>query len=121
MFTRLVVLWLIIVVLDIPYLAYAGPSLARMLNITSVRAEYALLSYLALALGISAQDPKDYFAAALRGAIFGLSTYGVYNFTNLAIMPQYELPVAARDIMWGTTLSAAASVINLLISRRYGI
>ncbi len=117
MFARLIVLCLIIIVLDIPYLAYAGPSFLQMLGTTSVRAEYALLSYLSLALGIAAQSPKDYFAAGVHGAIFGLSVYGVYNFTNLAIIPQYKLSIATRDILWGITLSAAASMINLLISK----
>ena len=74
---------------------------------------FAILSYLTLALGIY------YFAVKqnsyLNAAILGFVIYGVYNFTNLAVLKQYEFKTGAIDIAWGTTLCLLVTAISLPI------
>jgi uncharacterized membrane protein len=47
----------------------------------------------------------------LWGAMFGLVVYGVYDLTNLALLPQWTLKVTIIDILWGMFLYAIVSFI----------
>lgn len=47
----------------------------------------------------------------LWGAMFGLVVYGVYDLTNLALLPQWTLKVTIIDILWGMFLYAIVSYI----------
>jgi uncharacterized membrane protein len=38
------------------------------------------------------------------GAAFGFATYGVYNFTNMALFRRSAWDVSVKDIAWGTSL-----------------
>jgi uncharacterized membrane protein len=38
------------------------------------------------------------------GGLLGLLTYGIYNFTNLAILKNYSIPVTIFDTLWGGIL-----------------
>lgn len=41
---------------------------------------------------------KDIFVC---GALYGVVLYGVYNFTNYAVLTNYPAQVMVRDIVWG--------------------
>jgi len=47
----------------------------------------------------------------LLGAALGLSIYGLYDLTNLAILKTYPLPFAIVDISWGATVYAITSLV----------
>lgn len=47
--------------------------------------------------------------AAARGAALGLTVYGVYNLTNLALLKGWTWQVTAADVAWGILLTAAAA------------
>ena len=48
--------------------------------------------------------------AAGFGALFGLVVYGVYDFTNLALVVGWTTKVALVDVAWGTFLCASTAV-----------
>jgi len=52
----------------------------------------------------------------IRGALFGLTTYGIYNATNYATIKKYSSRVAMVDTIWGICLCAMASVLFRLVS-----
>jgi hypothetical protein len=78
---------------------------------------FAILCYLTLAFGIY------YFAVKqesyLSSIILGFVVYGVYNFTNLAVLKKYEIKTAAVDIAWGTTLFFLVTAISLPIIKMF--
>ena len=39
-----------------------------------------------------------------EATLLGLATYGIYDFTNHAILKNYDLPIAVMDTVWGATL-----------------
>ena len=39
-----------------------------------------------------------------EAALLGLATYGIYDFTNHAILKNYDLNIAIMDTVWGATL-----------------
>lgn len=43
-----------------------------------------------------------------QAALIGLCTYAIYDFTNYALLDQYDLGFAAADALWGGFLFAAA-------------
>jgi uncharacterized membrane protein len=47
----------------------------------------------------------------LWGALFGLVVYGVYDLTNLALLPQWSPMMTIIDILWGMFLYAIVSLI----------
>ena len=51
----------------------------------------------------------------LRGLMLALGMYGVYNTTNLAILPNYSNELAIRDTIWGTSLIMMVTFISQII------
>jgi len=45
------------------------------------------------------------------GAFFGLAVYGVFDFTNHAILDNYSLPLAMMDTIWGMVLCGTTTFI----------
>jgi len=48
---------------------------------------------------------------AKEGAFFGLVVYGVFDFTNHAIIENYSLPLAIMDTIWGTFLCGTTTLL----------
>jgi uncharacterized membrane protein len=48
---------------------------------------------------------------AKEGAFFGLVVYGVFDFTNHAILDNYSLPLAIMDTVWGSILCGTTTFI----------
>lgn len=74
--------------------------------------------YILLALGIvffalprvGVEDPI--WMAFLWGAFLGLVVYGVYDFTNYAILEKYPLAVVFVDFAWGGFVSGLAASLG---------
>lgn len=74
----------------------------------------AFLVYAALLIGIfvfvlpAANSSID---VLIKGALFGLIVYGVYDFTNLAIIKNWPLKISIIDMIWGGCLCSATSFL----------
>lgn len=85
----------------------------------------AIIFYLLFVVGIlffviSPAMEKDSLAfAALAGALFGLMTYATYDLTNLATLKDWPLLVTVVDLMWGTFVTAATSVLGFIVIRKW--
>jgi uncharacterized membrane protein len=55
--------------------------------------------------------------ALLMGALLGLVCYATYDLTNLATLKNWPIIVTVVDLIWGTVLGGAVSVISVLIGR----
>jgi uncharacterized membrane protein len=80
----------------------------------------ALFVYVLLAFGIVAFVlPRNYDGASiLRGALFGVVVYGVYDLTNLATLRAWPVLLTMIDIVWGATASAFVTWIVSMAHRR---
>jgi len=56
-------------------------------------------------------------AAFLWGAVYGLVVYGVYDFTNWAVLEKWTARMTFADIAWGCTLCGLSTVAMRLIDR----
>jgi uncharacterized membrane protein len=104
-------LWLGIIAKDI-YAKYMGHLMRATPNWP-----VALLFYFLFIVGlvIFAIYPallKNSWTYALGyGALFGFFTYMTFDLTSLAVMKDWQWPIAVIDIIWGTVLSASVSVL----------
>jgi uncharacterized membrane protein len=85
----------------------------------------AILFYLLFIAGLvtfvisPAIEKHSWQHAVISGAFFGLITYATYDLTNLATMKNWPLLVTAVDLIWGTFLAAAISIITYLIGNKF--
>jgi uncharacterized membrane protein len=54
------------------------------------------------------------------GALFGLICYATYDLTNQATLRDWPLSLTVVDMAWGATLTGAASVVAVALTRRFG-
>lgn len=53
----------------------------------------------------------------LRGAFFGLITYGTYELTNRAVLANWPYTLVIVDILWGIVLCAVVSWVSWYFGR----
>ena len=58
--------------------------------------------------------------AALHGAALGFVAYGTYDLTNHATLRDWPTIITVADMIWGTLLTASASVAGFAAARRFG-
>ena len=79
------------------------------------------IAWALLAIGINTfavSTAKDEKEAALKGALFGLVVYGVYNGTNYATIPTWTSKIWLLDNLWGVFVCALVSYISFLIFKK---
>lgn len=81
----------------------------------------AAIVYFFITLGImSFVLPKangSLYQACIWGALFGAVTYGIYDFTNLAVLQNWPLKITLIDLIWGTFLCGSTSLVAMLIHK----
>jgi uncharacterized membrane protein len=84
----------------------------------------AIIFYLLFIAGLiifvisPAVEKHSWVHALLFGALFGLITYATYDLTNLATLKDWPLIVTVVDLIWGTVLASAISLITYLIANK---
>lgn len=62
--------------------------------------------------------PAEIFVQCMRyGGVLGAAMYGVYNFTNKALLTNYPWGVAVIDTAWGTVMITLATFFAVLSTR----
>lgn len=83
----------------------------------------AAVVYLLIAIGIIyfvlPKANGDYLQALMMGALFGAITYGIYDFTNYAILANWTFKITIIDMLWGMTLCGVASVVVTFVQNRF--
>jgi uncharacterized membrane protein len=80
----------------------------------------AAVVYFLLALGITLfvgnylEDADNWIQAFGFAAVFGLITYGVYDFTNHATLKSWPLVLLFADMAWGSVVCGVAGVAGYL-------
>jgi uncharacterized membrane protein len=105
---KLLLIAVVMVLVDIPWLWYIGDKFGSMVQKIQggrpmdARLFAAIPVYLAMAwLLTRASDMKEAF-------FIGACTYAVYDFTSMTIFQGYDLSVALMDTVWGGVLFTIA-------------
>ena len=79
--------------------------------------------YVCIAAGIlffvlpKISDDQSPWAVLPWGFLFGLVLYGVYEFTNYALLKDWTLGITLVDWAWGGVLCAVSSLVAVYVSR----
>lgn len=60
----------------------------------------------------------DYFLALITGAMLGVVTYGIYDFTNYSILANWPWKITLIDFVWGVVLCSLSSLFSTFIQNR---
>jgi len=117
--------------IDITWLAYVAPGLYKSqighlmsptVNFAAAGIFYLVfiggMVYFAIQPGIATGSAIE---AMLIGGLFGLITYSTYDLTNLATLKNWPLKITLIDLTWGTSLSAATTLVVFFVVRLLGI
>lgn len=55
----------------------------------------------------------NWMSGLIYGGIFGLVTYGTYDFTNLAVMANWPVMITIIDVLWGIVICAVSSAVGV--------
>lgn len=81
----------------------------------------AILFYLIYTLGIlifvTYPHLNSLQQTILYGTLFGLVCYGVYNFTNHAVLNDWPMTVVVADVLWGIFLTTTVAVAGYYIAK----
>lgn len=115
MLLELLKIFIILILLDAVYLYFTkdmfGEMVARIQRVAmQLRLWSGAVVYVFLAIALYwfiLKNKRPIWEAGL----LGLATYGVFEFTNYAMLKNYDLSIAIMDTVWGATLFALTTWI----------
>ncbi|HRH55776.1 MAG TPA: DUF2177 family protein [Candidatus Paceibacterota bacterium] len=119
----------IMLVLDLLWIGVIGSGFYRAQLGSMLRQDVvwpaAIAFYIIYALAVAffvltpAITAKSIMHALLAGAFLGLAAYAAYDFTNLATITDWPLPLTFVDLLWGVVVTAVTSVATYFIATRF--
>lgn len=104
------------------YKNYLGPILRMRGNVFSPVIASALVVWALIVVGsyvllLPRIEHASILAQFCWGAFYGLILYGVYNFTNHAVLNSYPLAIAVIDSLWGGFANGILAIILVFLYR----
>lgn len=81
------------------------------------------IAYALMVLGLCIfvlADATTVSEAVVRGSVFGLVLYGVYDATAAAVLHKWDRSLAAADVLWGMTVYTLAAVAGVAAGASVG-
>ena len=124
MYTQLLTIAAVMVAMDAVWLTARGAASRTMIaaiqgSPLKVRWLPAAIVYVLMIASVwyfAVRDAKGWVDAAKAGAALGAVVYGVYDFTNYAILTQWSFPYAIADWIWGTVLFATTAAVAVAVT-----
>ena len=114
---------IVVLILDFIYLNLNKNMYAPILTNNNLKIEYGFFTWLLIAFALTffilSNETLSIQHKISNAFILGFCIYGIYNFTNMAILPSYNLQILVVDTLWGSTLFALVTFIVLYIQDAY--
>lgn len=110
-------LWLSVIAIGF-YRSELGPLLLDQFNLAPAGVFY--LFYVAGIVGfaiVPALSAQSWVWALVAGVALGLIAYGTYDMSNLATLKGWSAKLSIVDMIWGGTLTGAASLAGYWVAR----
>lgn len=106
-----------LIILDLIYVNFSQSYYESEMKIkySNVKMIPAVLAWMCVGISYYFIVQEPFEDKYLRGLILAVGMYGVYNMTNLAILPNYSNELAIRDTIWGTSLIMMVTFISQFI------
>jgi uncharacterized membrane protein len=120
----------VMTVLDATWLGFIAPAFYRK-HIGFIMAKKpnwlaAILFYLIFVFGVTVfvvypgwHHDYSIITNILRGCLFGFVTYATYDLTNQATLKKWPYIVTVVDLLWGTILTGAVSVVSIALLKAF--
>ena len=87
---------------------------------------FPIITYILIVIGIRLYVypyfvTGDIKTGLILGFIWGIITYGIFDFTNLSIFKKYPTDLAIIDTIWGGLLAALTGIIASTITTKLNI
>ena len=117
-FLVLDMIWLTVIALEI-FQSEVGGILRAEPNLLAAGAFYLIyiLGLLILVIKPAVQQ-GSLVSAAWRGAVLGLTAYGTFDLTSLAVIQGWTVNAAVVDMIWGLVGTSSAAVVGFLAAGR---
>lgn len=117
-FLVLDVIWLTVIAFEI-FQSEVGGILRAEPNLLAAGSFYLLyiLGLLILVIKPAVQQ-GSLVSAAWRGAVLGLTAYGTFDLTSLAVIQGWTVKAAVVDMIWGLVGTSSAAVVGFLAAGR---
>lgn len=127
---KVVIAVIVLLVLDILWIGlymgkqYGPQVMAIQGSKLEMKPVYALLSYTLMVIGLivfvmprirSGHELED---SLKYGLVFGIILYGVYDFTAAAVLKNWDMQLALKDIAWGGFVYFIASYIGSAVGKK---
>lgn len=108
-----------LIILDLIYINFSQNYYESEMKIkySNVKMIPAVLAWVCIGISYYYVVQEPFEDKYLRGLMLALGMYGVYNTTNLAILPNYSNELALRDTIWGTSLIMMVTFISQFIPK----
>jgi len=124
LFKKLFILFIILIIIDLIWLYTIKDRYKKMvINIQKKQFDpkmsYALLVYILIvyALYHFTKNCETINEKLKNAFIFGFCAYGIYDFTNAALLSDWDIPLAVADTIWGGLLCT----ITVFIAHKFNI
>lgn len=103
------------------YKSQIGQLLLEKPNMVAAVAFYIIyvVGIVVFALG-PALEKDSWLVAAGLGALFGFVAYATYDLTNLATLKDWTVRLVLVDLLWGTVLTSAVTVLSFFALKQLG-
>ncbi len=122
---RFILTFAIFLLIDFVWLAKVAPNFYKT-NIGHLMSDKvnfvpAIIFYLVYIVALlvfvinPAVESGNVMKALYLGALIGFAMYGTYDLTNMATLKGWPIMVTVVDLIWGTFITSATSVISTLL------
>ena len=111
---------LVFIIIDLPYLYLNVADFKAMIKEIQgkdITLKYipVLITYLIMSFGLFyfvLNTDKDLKQKIISSALLGFTVYGVFDFTNMAIIEKWKYKQTLIDVIWGTILFTITTILN---------
>jgi len=107
---------IILVIIDVIYLSLVGgPPFVKMVE--KIQGKNVKMNYISAIMAYVFLVAMAYIFIIKKKAtnkeafILGLLTYGIFDFTNMALFEKYDPIIALQDTIWGGTLYMLVNIV----------
>ena len=98
------------------YAKHLGYLMTSRVNVVAAFAFYLLFIVGLLVFVINPALARESWQSALfSGMLFGLVCYATYDLTNLATVRDWPVLITVIDLVWGTAVAGATSLVSYLV------
>ena len=106
------------IILDAIYLNFSKDYYQDELKIDYNQVKYipALVAWACIAVSYYYVVQEPFSNKYIQGLVLAIGMYGVYNFTNYSIYPNYSFDLTLRDTTWGIVLITSVTLLTSSIN-----